>query len=166
MTRGLPSTFTDETQSDDPKPVILLAIETKDVGTPWIRICNFDEDVVFAGDTYTARPFDVSAVTIDGSDRPAIEIVLPDADFAFDTWLDTTEFQHHKIWLYRVERDALGSSTYTQKDLFRIRFRDRGHMVTRFHAAPLGSILGEIMLPRRVMLREDYPGMVVDRGLI
>jgi len=169
VTRALDADLLAELQSDDPKPVTLIAIETKDGGTPWLRYCTFDVDVTFpavTGDVYTARPFSVDEVLVSGADRPGITITLADADLAIDTWLQTTGFLHHRVWRYLIERDEYDSSVKALSELYRISHRERVFQGVRFHANPLLSILGKIRLPRRSMTREDFPGMLVDGRIV
>ncbi|RKY16270.1 MAG: hypothetical protein DRQ55_18335, partial [Planctomycetota bacterium] len=156
-------------QSVDPKPVTLIAIETKNGGTPWLRYCTFDQDVTFpesTGDLYEARPFAVDEVTVSSSDRPGITITLADADLEFDTWLQTTDFRHHRVWRYTIERDEFDSALKTLKESYRISHRERIHNAIRFTANPLLSILSITRLPRRSMTREDFPGMLVDGRIV
>ena len=161
MTRGTNAALLSELRSVDPKWITLIAIETGDVGPPWLRYTDDEADVVFpdAGDTYEARPIEVSDVSIDGEDREGITVRLADVDFEIDTWLLTTDFRYKKVWRYLVERDSLDSSAKAIKDLFRIVNRDRGDRFVQFTAEPLAAIFARIELPQRVMTREDFPGI-------
>lgn len=170
MTRGLNADFQTQLRSADPKPVVLLQLATglTAAGSQYIRICDFDRDLAFpaaGGVTFAARPFTVSEIRIDGSERPAIEVTLPDADFAIDTFLLSTDFRFALVNRYLVERDSVDSAAKAIMDTFRVTSRSRADRVVTFRAEPLGSILSRIMLPRRVLTREDFPS-IPDRGVV
>lgn len=166
MTRGTPSALTDEQQSTEPDPVILIEIETGDVGTPYIRITTAEQNVTFAGSTWTARPFGSGAVKVDSQDTPDFTLTLADVDDYFATWLLTTNFRHAKVSRYVVDREALGSSAYAIKDTFRVTKRDRTDREFLFTCRPLSAIFQELTLPRRTVSRETFPGIPLTGGVV
>jgi hypothetical protein len=148
---------------------VLLEIATGLTGaSAYIRICNYDSNVVFpttGGSTYTARPFECSEVEVDGSEQKAIEITLPDVDFAVDTYLLSTDFRFALVNRYLVERDSLDSSAKAILDTFRVTSRSRTDRAVKFRAEPLQAILARINLPRQVLTREEFPTLP-DRGVV
>lgn len=170
MTRGLNADFQAQLRSADPKPVVLLRIATglTSAGDEYIRIANHESDVAFpatSGATFTARPFDCSEVRIDSAENVAIEVTIPDVDFAVDTWLQSTDFRFAKITRYLVERDSLDSSAKALTDAFRVVTISRTDRVVKFRAEPLAAIFSRIRLPRRSLTREDFPA-IPDRGVV
>jgi hypothetical protein len=162
VTRGTDSGLLTELRSVDPKPVTLIALETGNVTTPWLRWTDHEQDVVFpssGGDTYSARPLQVSDVTVDAEDRAGVTVEVADVDADLDTWLLTTDFRYRKLWRYLVERDSLSSTTKAVKDLFRVVARARKDRTVQLACEPLGAILSRVYLPQRVMSREDFPGI-------
>ena len=157
----VPSTFSTQMQSGDPKPLILIEIETGDAGTPWIRLSSDVVDTVWptGGSTFTARPFDVDAVTLSSSDFPSMTLRCADADGYFNTWLATTTFRNKKLKRYVIEQDAQVSTDYAYLDVYRIQKRDRTDGEFIFTAVPIQALLGEYRIPRRTVHRDQFPGL-------
>lgn len=166
--RGAHADLLTQLRGEQPKPVILLEIATGDVGTPYIRICNLDRDITFpssGGNIFTARPFDIEAVTISGTEFEGVDVTMPDVDLEFDTWFQSTDFKWQKMSRYMVDRDSLDGATKAYRDTFRFVSRRRGHLVTIMHFEPLGAILQRIEVPKRTLSREEYPA-IPDEGIV
>lgn len=167
MTRGTDTSLLAELRSSDPQPVTLIAIETGS-SPAWIRYTDHETAITFptaGGDSYSARPIEVSEVRIDGQDRQAITVVLADVDLELDTWLLTIDFRYRKLVRYLVERDSLDSGAKAVKDIYRIVHHERSDRTITFQGEPLAAILARVVLPARVMMREDFPGIPSEGGI-
>ena len=167
MTRGFHADLTAASRETSPKPTILIAIETGDVGTPWIRLTSTESDLVWptGGDTYTARPFEFADFEVASGGEKSVQLKLADVDGYFDTWLATTNFRWKTVKRYRIDRDVLDSSTKAQLDQFRFVSRKRTDREFVMTVEPRLAILSRVRIPGQILTREEFPG-IPDEGEI
>lgn len=167
MTRDFHSVFEDANRGTNPKPTVLISIETGDGGTPWIRLTSTEVDLVFptAGNTYTARPFEFGEFSVASGDEKSVQLRLADVDGYWDTWLATTQFRWKTIERRRIDRDVLTSSLRMQIDRFRFVSRQRVDREFVMTVEPRLAILSRIRLPGQILTREEFPG-IPDAGEI
>ena len=158
MTRPWSATLKSELQGATPLPLVLIDIGTGS-SPATVYITNSAESLSVAGTTYSARPVSVSAHTISGSEYPGIDVSLGDGDGYWDTWLLTTTFRKQRLRVLLMDRDQTGSLTHARVDTFRIVQYSRGDREVTLRAEPLTTILSEIMIPRRVLSRNEFPGL-------
>lgn len=157
MTRGLTSALLTALRAAKPEAIVLLTIETKDTPSH-IRVCNQEQDVTFAGNTYTARGFGLDSIRIDGQETPTLEVTFADIDVFWDTWLDTTDFRRHRATLEIVTRDTMATAANVFSESFRITGRSRAPMEVMFRLEPLRGILNKVRRPQS-MSRKEFPGL-------
>lgn len=167
MTRDFNSTFQDANRGVNPKPTVLITIETGDVGTPYIRLTSTEVDFVFpdAGDTYTARPFQFGEFTVASGEEKSVQLRLADVDGFWDTWLATTNFRWKTIEVRRIDRDVTTSGLRKQLDSFRFVSRQRVDREFIMNVEPRLAILSRIRVPAQILTREEFPG-IPDSGEI
>ena len=161
MTRGFHADLNTASRATSPAPAVLVAIETGDAGTPWIRMTSTETDFVFpdAGDTYTARPFEFGEFEVASGAAMSMQLKLADVDDYWDTWLATTDFRWKTCKRYRIDRAVVDSVTKAQLDTFRIVNRTRTDREFVFTLEPRMAILQRIRVPGQILTREEFPGI-------
>ena len=162
MSRDFHATFTAASRETNPKPTVLIAIETGDVGTPWIRLTSNETATTHDGETYSPRPFEFGQFSVAGESGGSAQLLLADADGYFATWLATTDFRWQTVKRYRIDRSV---SDKDQLDFFRIVNRNRSDREFIFTVEPRLAILQRMRMPGQVLTREEFPG-IPDSGVI
>lgn len=155
MTRGFHANFVAALTAVNPQIVVLIEIATGTTPAS-IRYTSTEGDYSFSGATWSARPWTMSELNIEGQETPSVKIQIADVDSELDTWLLTTDFRNQRIRRYIVDRRE--TAHYTSDTLRVVNHEQDGYQFT-FTAEPLLGILSRINVPARVMTRDNFPGM-------
>ena len=156
------ATYTAAMRETSPQPTVLIAIETGDATTPWIRLTSNETATTYDSNTFTPRPFEFGAFEVAGGGERSLQLKLADVDGYFSTWLATTDFRWKTVKRYLIDR---GVADKAQLDTFRIVNRTRGDREFIFTVEPRMAILARVRLPAEVLTREEFPG-IPDEGVI
>lgn len=174
MTRDLNAAFKAEQQADENAPIVLLEIETKDVGEPWLYLTNQDAPVDFpasGGETYQVWPFEVEGQTVAADEDSAPNLRLADVydsgsgTWVIDTWLLTTDFRFHTVRVLQVQRDELDASAKAMVDAYKVVNVTREGRVVTVQLETLTGLLSRMRLPSGVLLRSEFPGIPKSGGV-
>jgi hypothetical protein len=152
VTRGITSTYTADLREVALDPVVLLEMQT--TGGTWCRFTQNETDLSFNGSTFSARPFSVSEIGLDGDDQSGITLEFGNVDGYFDS----RDFRKKKVNVYRADRDHL-NATDCFLDTFRVVKRERLPGIAIYEASTLAAILSVIQVPARSLTREDFPAI-------
>lgn len=157
--------FLDALRQVNPEPIILFEITTglTSTGNDIIRVALYEKDVVWpsvSGNTFTARAGESDDFKMQYGENGEFNLTLGDGDGYFETWLLSTDFRYQKVTRYLIEVTENDDSDKAMVDSWRIdHIEQQPHQVT-FVCEPLVAVLARIKVPKRVLTREDYPGMV------
>lgn len=147
-------------KGESPAQILLLELAFQD---PPIRLTNYDGDLDWAGETWSARPFQVGEQTHANQDEaPGQSVSIADLDGWWKGLQDAgAVFERKRVTIYRVDRAILGTvaeEVKNHKDVFVLDKWTRPHGAVILELMDFLGILG-IEVPLRTVTRSEFPGI-------
>jgi hypothetical protein len=173
MTRGAHADFLAEQRADETKPIVLLEIETRDTGEPWLYLTNQITPTTFpsGGTKYEPWPFELDEQVVGVDDDSAPKIRMADiyddssGTWVIDTWLASTDFRFHTVRVLQVQRDEFSAAGMANLDAYKVVNIARNGRVVTVDLTTIQGLLSRMRIPSGVLLRSEFPGIVKSQGV-